>query len=361
MQTVSQFGSSRRGTGQVARRSMGNRKQKPILSPKPLANGFLKHRFLPLFEPCNELPKKKDTERDFFISLSYIAAAYGLNPMDTSAYSYPYNVQLARYDLQQQLGSIMDCQVQIMKQEQQTFIVLELNYNTANVLYHIPILPLYRLIQDKTNIALSQMLLSVFAYLYHVADIPYYRCPTCDVYYQYEMLEEYLEHSWEQEREQDEDYASNRQELDATIYVGDQMENILSDPSHLNDFERRVTSFCPANPMERRFHRLSIKVWQLYRDFPGKTAFGNIEPDENYEETVRVDQYISFVYDTKGWTSAMLVQSINDYYGECGTTKEPKQTLFFDKPYNARPIGLDFEGKLFPLLYELKTYLYELP
>lgn len=91
-----------------------------------------------------------------------MAEHYNIEPAQTKQFAYPYNMALEMTDVEEKLKSK----------------VLELSEepcNTGATLFSIPFSPLYRLMNDKNKKVNAQLLLSVCAYLYHIADIPYYR------------------------------------------------------------------------------------------------------------------------------------------------------------------------------------------
>ena len=97
------------GMDEARQRCIGNSKRPTAIgSDKTASNGFLKTTFLPKFKENDfqksiskednliEIQKKKSkTERDFYKSLSELAGHYGLNPMRTESFDFPYNIALS--------------------------------------------------------------------------------------------------------------------------------------------------------------------------------------------------------------------------------------------------------------------------
>ena len=182
-------------------------RQTEISSDKSTSNGFLKCTFFPklMENDVHKLAsdeqnliqiqrKNAKTERDFYQSLSQLAKHYGLNPMETKHLGYPYNIAIAIDDIQNQLkNKVIDWkEIKLIEEKGKTFFTSEERFNTGAILYYIPIVPLYRLSKNPKRKQSVQLLQSVCSYLYHFANVPYYRKKDSYLFWMYEMVTEWI-------------------------------------------------------------------------------------------------------------------------------------------------------------------------
>ena len=169
----------------------GAKGQAAIRPAGDAANGFLKVRFLPHLAGQPAKPSPKD-EEDFYRSFILLCDHYGIAASETHSLGYPYNKSVALWEAGRLLRAKQE-DVQILEcRDAAGNLVLqtEETYNTGSTLYYIPIVPLYRLMQDKRTKRAAQLLLSTCAYLYHIAGIPYYTNDSTYLYWQYDMIRE---------------------------------------------------------------------------------------------------------------------------------------------------------------------------
>ncbi len=83
--------------------------------------------------------------------------------------------------------------LRLVQDSQKTFFTSEERYNTGTTLYYIPIVPLFQMLNDPKRKITAQLLVSVCSYLYHIADIPYYRQENSYLYWMYEMMNDWVE------------------------------------------------------------------------------------------------------------------------------------------------------------------------
>jgi hypothetical protein len=175
------------------RRKRNPKGQTEVRTSFDAANGFLKSTFLPKLKTLHAVQVctgNKKTERDFYHSLSLLTEHYGIEPMQTKSYGYPYNISLALWDTQEELKQ-KACNwdsLQLVQDRKKTFFISEERYSTGATLYYIPVMPLFEMLNDPMRKKTAQLLVSVCSYLYHIADIPYYRQESSYLYWMYEML-----------------------------------------------------------------------------------------------------------------------------------------------------------------------------
>lgn len=115
--------------------------------------------------------------------------------MQTRQFPYPYNMALAMSDMQEKLKQkVLDWEeIRLVQDSKKTYFVSEERYNTGSTLFYIPVASLYRMLHDRNRKKTAHLLLSVSAYLYHIADVPYYRQEASYLYWMYEMLNDWVE------------------------------------------------------------------------------------------------------------------------------------------------------------------------
>ncbi|SHM90504.1 hypothetical protein [Flavobacterium chilense] len=324
-----------------------------------VANGFLKSTFLPKLKTEQSVQACKKTakmERDFYQSLSKLAEHYSIEPMQTQIYGYPYNIALAMWDMEIKLKrtNINWDSLRLVQDSRRIFFVSEERYDTRMTLYYIPIVPLFKMLNDPKHKKTAQLLVSVCSYLYHIADIPYYRQENSYLFWMYEMMTDWLEQ--DDETEETEKYKS---ELRQAEQVGDKIEQKLFNGVNLELFEQRLSNFKSLDEFDQECWQVACKVFTLFTEFPTETIFRNApiseqDPDnDDYDnEIIGMEKYISFVADTKGWLYESLSDSINNEFNEYGAMAEPMICKHFDGS-EITATNLDFENRLFPILNDL--------
>lgn len=323
------------------------------------ANGFLKIRFLPHLagQPVKPSPKE---EEDFYRSLNLLCDHYSIAVTETRFLGYPYNKAVALWEVdkllreKQQGVQVLECRDALGS------LVLhgEETYNTGNTLYYIPIVPLYRLLQDRRTKRAAQLLLCTCAYLYHIAGIPYYTDDSSYLSWQYDMIREWVENDptdWDEES-----YHHNCSQLNTAEHIGTVMQRRLWNPCHLNRFDDLAAQFAPLDSFACDCLSVADKALQLWRDHPQGHVYrhadtqilhGDDEDDYN-EDCITMDKYIGFCAETDGWLYHTLSECVNNEFNECCDIQQPVLTHVFDgREQDAE--SLDFERRLFSLIDDL--------
>ncbi|MFE7088142.1 hypothetical protein ACR79M_07755 [Sphingobacterium spiritivorum] len=342
------------------KRSSG--RQREIRTDSNATNGFLKCTFLPKLKTAQSVQVCQKTERDFYQSLSKLARHYSIEPMQTRQdYSYPYNMVLAMWDMDNQLKRTVANwdSLKLIQDSQKTFFVSEEKYDTGTTLYYIPIVPLFKMLHDPKHKKNAQLLISVYSYLYHIADIPYYRQEESYLYWLYEMHKD-----WVEQDDETEEMETYKREFSIAEYIGDSVEQRLFNRINLTVFEQRLNLFKSRDTFDRECWQIACNAFDLYTEYPTASVFRNApipeqDPyDDDYEnEVIGMQKYISFIADTKGWLYESLSDSINNEFNEYGAIEEPTITKQFDG-IEITTNNLDFENRLFVLLDDLCTLLH---
>lgn len=298
--------------------------------------------------------KNTKTERDFYQSFSQLAKHYGLNPMITKYLGYPYNITIAIDDIQNQLkNKVKDWEeIKLIEEKGKTFFTSEERFNTGAILYYIPIVPLYRLSKNPKRKQSVQLLQSVCSYLYHFANVPYYRKHDSYLFWMYEMVEEWL--TSDDENEEIPIYLS---EIKQAEQIGDFMEQKIYNHHNLTRFKDYLKIFECKDKFDNDCFMLARKIFFLYEQYPNATIYQNLQShteEMGYESDsiVSMDKYVSFCADDKGLLFQTLFETVNSEFQECTTMEEPSVIKKFDGNIITNN-NLDFENRLFPLIEEL--------
>jgi hypothetical protein len=345
----------------------GNHQRRQALSfCGTIANGFLTHHFLPLYEPAKALPMREKIESSFYASLEIMQSALPIKTMDVSDIPYPYNVLLSYWDAERQLQHLKETELFIVNDGsgQAKFCTIE-TVDTHRTLYYIPVLPLHRLIKSGKNRQSADLLLAVCAYLYHCAGVPYYRDDDSYLCYYYEMLEEDLNNEWNELDE--DDIARNRSFLRMASHLGDKMQKRIYNVRHLNEFGLRLARACPKNDFQRDCLKVAEDAYGLWQEYPeahlfrNAARFGRDEDSDDDEPSVTLmEEYFHFVAEADGALYQSLAEMVNCDIRERFYTQEPTMRTVFDK-HTCTEENLDYERRLITLINDLCTILNDLP
>ena len=350
---------------QLATKTKGHKpsteRQAEIRTNSNATNGILKCTFLPKLKTAHSIQACQKTERDFYKSLSKLAEHYSIEPMTTQAYNFPYNMVLGMWDIDAKMKRIHRNWdgLNLLQDSKKTILQSEERYDTGTTLYYIPIVPLYRMLQDKKRKKTAQLLLSVCSYLYHIANIPYYRQDDSYLYWIYEMHNDWIEDDCETEENE-----MQKSELRKAEQIGDKIEQKLFNRINLKIFEQRLKSFKSSNTFDHKCWLLACDTFTLYKEYPNERIFRNApfseqDPYENdYEnQSIGMEKYISFCAESKGWLYESLTDCINNEFNEYGKIDEPIICKTFDGS-ELNQTDLDFENRLFNVLDSLSRLLY---
>lgn len=345
------------------RRKRSSERQAEISTNGNVANGFLKTSFLPKLKEHKTVQackKTAKTERDFYKSLSKLAEHYNIAPMQTDQFEYPYNMALAIWDMEEKLKQrVLNWQeIRLVQDSKKTYFISEEKYNTGTTLYYIPIEPLYQMLHDPRRKRNAQLLISVCAYLYHIADVPYFRQEDSYLYWMYEMHKDWVEQ--DEETEETEVYKC---EFVKAELIGDCIEQRIFNRINLQVFEQRLNSFKSRDTFDHDCWQMACNAFALYIEYPNTSIFRNApinedpESEEDENETIGMEKYISFISHTKGWLYESIADSINNEFNEYGGMQEPTICKRFDGK-DVTKTNLDFENRLFALLDDMCSLLY---
>ena len=356
------------GLDETRQKRFGNSERPTeICSDKSTSDGFLKCTFLPKLKEniaqklasdeqnLTQIQRKNTkTERDFYQSLSRLTEHYGLNPISTKYFGYPYNIALALDDIQKQLkNKVKDWEeIRLIEEKGKTYFTSEERYSTGATLYYIPIVPLYQLSKNPKRKKVAQLLQSVCSYLYHITKIPYYRKQDSYLLWMYEMVTDWI--TSDDENEETPFYLS---EIKQAEHIGDFMEQKIYNHHNLTRFKDHLKNFKAKDRFDNDCFMLARKIFSLYQQYPNATIYQNLQSNTETEEyesdtIVSMDKYISFCAKAKGLMFQTLFEAVNSDLQEYATMQEPMVIKKFDGS-NITNNNLDFENRLFPLIEEL--------
>ena len=176
----------------------------------------------------------------------------------------------------------------------------------------------------------------------------------------YEMMND-----WVEQDDYTEETDSCIAEIAKAEWIGERVEQKLFNRINLQVFEQRFNHFKSRDTFDQQCQKVACDAFALYSQYPHESIFRNaprpeedLYTDENDSETVGMEKYISFIADTTGWLYESLADSINNEFNEYGAMEEPTICKYFDGS-NITQTNLDFENRLFTLLDELCTLLYD--
>lgn len=331
-------------------------RQTKISTCGTIADGFLKTSFLPKLATPETVQdcRTAKTEQDFYASLTRLSRHYGVALMPTLHFPYPQNIALAISDIEEKLKrSVANWQeIRLLQDDKQTYLTSEERYNTGSTLYYIPVIPLYRLLKNPKRKQSAGLLLSVCAYLHHVADVPYYTQEDSFLYWQYEMLKE-----WVLCDDYNEETDTLLSEMEQAQWIGNRIEQKIYNHRNLEVFEARLDRFRATDSFEHDCARVAKEAFALYQQYPNERVYRNArsngeEDNDDTENTITMDRYISFYATAKGWLSEHILQCVNTELQEYGQIEEPVIIKRFDGSDIAGN-NLDFENRLFALMEAL--------
>lgn len=328
--------------------------QSQVRTACDVTNAFLKFRFYPrlqeteIVQDCDRLKM----DRDFFKSLSLIAKKFSLTVPDCTHIPFPYNISESMAHLKKQLKKevIEWKEVRLIHHHNSTYFAKEDRYDTGMTLYYIPVVPLYNILQNIETLQVGELLLSVYAYIFQVLGVPYYRNEDCYLNSMYEMLE-----NWVYDDGAEEEFI---QQIDDAKKIGDFMIKLFIDPNNLFSYHNRLKSFVAKTDFEEKCLTIATAFYELSVNYPNVRIDRKFFPlrfreeTDNDERPIAMDNYISFCASIQGSLFESLCQSVNDDLQEYSEIDEPTRFI----PYDNRKIkenNFDFETKVFDAIDDL--------
>lgn len=332
--------------------------QTAVRSAHDVTNAFLAMQFYPrLQEP--EIGENYDSsklEREFFKSLSNISKKLNITKLHSTGMPFPYNISESMVHLKKQLKLSLDDwrEIRLINDGNSTFFAKEERYNTGCTLYYIPVIPLYTILHNKKTVKASKLLIAVYAYIYQVLAVSYYRNEDSYLNSMYEMIENsYIE--------DDDEYENNDDALmdfNDAILIGDCIKQIITEPKNLRSFQKLLRNFKPKNAFEKDVLIIATSFHELFSTYPNVRIDRKFFPlryremTDELERPVTLDNYVSFCASIKGSLFEILCDYVNNDLQEYSEIDEPTRFI----PFDNRKIennDFEFETKVFDAIDNL--------
>lgn len=334
-------------------------RQKKSGSSGHVTDGFLKQVFLPRLYDEGMIPQYEERiVRDFYQSLAILKEKFGLTIPDIEHLGYPFNISLTLLHVKEQLkDKITDWDmVRLVKHEKTVFFAQEERFDTNMTLYYVPVKPLYKMLDSPSDRKSAELLLYVFSYLYHVANMPFHGDESTYIHSMYEML-------IEMEEDNEEDYIDKDlvTEWQQAKTIADTIKEKICNRGNLKHFAKSVKNFKVRNSFEKECLEVAKKFLELYIEYPDlpfdcKGTAGRYDDEEPDTDRIYLENYFSFYDSGKGSLSNLLISLVNDSLQNYSVIDEP--TIY--KPFDGSILehnNFNFENRLLTLICELCTIL----
>ena len=313
---------------------------------------------MPMYEPAPLLPDRKQTERDFFKSRSYLKKHYRLDLAVSRSLPYPYNILMAGQELQNKLktkGRHRELSV-IGQEDGQICLTVRETLNQYLKLHYIPVMPLYGLWQNPQHLQCAELLTAVCAYLYIEAGLPYYRDEGTYLYYNYEVLEDWIDD--DQGGEDGDGYRRQKAALADARSQGIFIQEKMLAPGFRQSLDYLILAFQAVTGFEKDCLKAAKDCLAIWKSYPGADFFKhadlpNDEAGDDDEDYVPMNEYISFIGSTNDMISDSLLDMANSDFNERARCQEPATTTSFDEPKPVYANELAYVESLFKLIDDL--------
>jgi len=366
MQTLSATHAFRKRPRPLAGCQGSQDKQTPACAAGIVADGFLKHRFLPVYETSGELPKKEKVEPVYLKAVRNLTAYYKIDTIDLCAYPYPYNILLSNWDISRQIktkGRYREIRIEETEDRKINLSVAE-SLNTGSTLYYIPLASLFKALQSGENLC-ALLLLSVCVYLFRKAGVCHYKEDESYICYLYEIMDNWIED--DRESMDEADYAEQRAILDEVFSIGDQMKVLLLDEMELEQLQSRIQKFEPISRFEKSCLKLAKETLALWMEYPTANLYQHLNEDKDEDEDdyysngkIKVTDYISFIGETSSCVYDTMMNMLNDDFSERSGVQDFENTIVFNKPHRKYKDVLAYEERVIGVITDLCDLIPEL-
>ncbi|MGE6397361.1 hypothetical protein [Chryseobacterium scophthalmum] len=299
-----------------------------------------------MIEHCDKL----QLEREFFKSLSTVSKKLNVKKARFRNLPFPYNISESLIHLREQLklNSGEWKEIRLIKDGNCTFFAKEERYDTGMTLYYIPVIPLYTILYNKNTAKASKLLVAVYAYIYQVLGVPYYRNEDCYLNSMYEMLQ----NSYMDDEDENKNEDNVFKECSDAELIGNCIKELIADPKNLRSFKKLVQSFKPKNDFEKDVLEISLSFYELFSAYPNVRIDRKYFPlryremTDEHERPITLDNYVSFCASIKGNLFETLCDFVNNELQEYSEIDEPTRFIPFDNR-KLENNDFDFESKVF--------------
>jgi hypothetical protein len=344
-----------------ARCGRGQKKPAPKRTPRLGGNGFLNHRFLPLWVYEGN-PQRM--QKEFFCSLTNLCTFYNLPIPATAGIGFPQNMYQAWEQVNKELRE-KDSNLQTMivqDKGKRSVLAVGKTLGMGYDLYYIPIRAYWKMAGSAQHQRQVELLSVIFAYLYQVVKLPFYAESGTYIHGQYDTL-----YNWVFDDDLDEgnpEEVEYHQLQEDTLYklfqAGGHILPRIASPALLQNMERVVTAFRNSSSAELELELLGIEFLILYRDYPELSLAKCTHPEmfhPDEEERISADMYTGFYWSAKDCFADEIDSMITNDFNERSVIDEPASIQTFDKIPKQQETELDFARRLFNLIERLREVL----
>jgi len=319
-----------------------------------------------LYEMTGELPKKEKVEPVYLKAVKNLTAYYKVDIIDVHNYPYPYNILLSNWDISRQIK--MKGRYREIRIEETENLTIQLSVtesiNTGNTLFFIPLVPLFKSLQNGSNPCAS-LLLSVCVYLFRKAGVCHYKEDESYICYLYEIMDNWIED--DREGMDKEDYKEQRAILDEVFSIGDKMKVLLNDEKELEKLQDRIQKFEPESQFDRDCLKLAKETLALWMEYPTAHIYQHLNEDIDEDEDdyysngkIKVTDYISFIGEMSSCVYDTMMTMLNDDFNERSGTQDFETTIVFNKPQRKYKDVLAYEDRVIGIIEDLCDLIPEL-
>jgi hypothetical protein len=259
----------------------------------------------------------------------------------------------------------------IAQDDNRTCLKVKESFNREFGLYYIPVMPLYRMWHTPEQQACAELLTAVCGYLYVEAGLSYYRDEDTYMFYNYEILNDWVEDDMGGMDEGD--YKKQKSALDNAKTYGDFIQAKMVTKDFRQSLDNLIANFKAVTKFERDSLAIAQKTWELWQANPDKNLYSHAnnpaltneadEEDDYYADNnfVGMDEYIGFIGSTNDMNSDSLFRMVNDDFNERPSYQEAQVTTVFNEPMPFYTDQMVYTDQLLELITDLCTLFYYEP
>lgn len=320
-------------------------------------HGFLRHCFKPVMGvPFADWQK---AEQEFFVSVDNLCKLYGWARPEFSGLPFPQNITAAYEKLKEQVPGSFEPDIKICQDEKHACCLTTLKtYYTGHHLYYIPVRPLWLMRHKPKEQRFYRLLIAVFAYLYQVSGIPYFREPG-SLAENYSCIRDWVN---EEDDEQESEYRESQiADLDLLEEAGNALLHEIKKPFSLSVLETRLRHYQSMKKADAAIVELITEFIKLAKDYPKRALRDTMHYEFAAvdEENVQIywEQYISFYWSGEDNLNETLYDMVNNEFQEAGCQEEPLVAQWFDQPQEKPCHEFNYEPRIFYLIDHLCGHL----
>lgn len=234
---------------------------------------------------------------------------------------------------------------------------------TSYDLYYIPVGQVCLMLEDRKHKRTTDMMLSLFAFLYQVVNVPFYTEPSSFLYECYKSIRYSLEEDEENGQEYGEFATELIDEMDTIEKDGSSLLRQIACKDRLTAFEKTTGAYKPRNKKEKQLLKVcgeALKLWKKFPDCSISRAIPAYLSEKERENAMYPGMYIGFHWGTESdWLENHINEYLNSYLGECSTVQEPATAQLFHRKQKREYHNMELQHTLIGFLEHTAQALYE--